>query len=242
MLLFFRYTLQAVAVVAWGCSGPVVNVACDENAERKKSELALQSAEQSFDALYLAAVADAAVAEESELHDLKIPQGEDVDVLSWVKNEYLDSYPTGSIITLPRYTWVTLPPEVQEKCQGYAAETQMVRLQQLLGLPPQKDGPRSFVVLSVKRDQLFRPCILPDVAAPQCTVFEQTDDDAHALFFANQTAVAYTTSPGYPWTRLGYTYDWNPDTPEYGVTEFVIKIGAQAVVKTVVSTEQYCVK
>jgi len=45
---------------------------------------------------------------------------------------------------------------------------------------------------------------------------------------------------GYPWTRLGYTYDWgNPDS-EVGLSEFVITAGATIKIENVYETAAYC--
>jgi hypothetical protein len=30
----------------------------------------------------------------------------------------------------------------------------------------------------------------------------------------------------YPWTRLGYTYDWAPDAKEVGMSEYVLQTGS----------------
>jgi hypothetical protein len=45
---------------------------------------------------------------------------------------------------------------------------------------------------------------------------------------------------GYPWTRLGYTYDWHPDTPETGLSEYVIPQGSTVEVHANVETREYC--
>ena len=34
----------------------------------------------------------------------------------------------------------------------------------------------------------------------------------------------------FPWTRLGYTYDWGNSTSEIGLSEFVIKNNSQVTV------------
>lgn len=194
----------------------------------------------STQALYRHAISDAAVAQAKEVRLLKRPEGELVTVLSWVNNDYLSSYPVGSRITLSwGDVWVTLVPEVLEKCREFPREEQQLRLQQLLGLPP-NDQARSFVVMEARIEDLFRPCIHPDVHAERCAISGATNDEAHALFFANQTAASYTIPDGYPWTRLGYTYDWNPDTPEYGASEYVVKKDASVMVKEVLSTSKYC--
>ena len=49
----------------------------------------------------------------------------------------------------------------------------------------------------------------------------------------------YTGDHPYPWTGLGYTYDWgNPDS-EIGLSEFVILGGSTVGVDAVIPTEEY---
>lgn len=46
-------------------------------------------------------------------------------------------------------------------------------------------------------------------------------------WFANQTRYSYTADANpYPWTRLGYTYDWGSGN-HVGLSEFVVR-GARA--------------
>ncbi|MBK8453511.1 MAG: hypothetical protein WAQ53_14365 [Thiofilum sp.] len=45
---------------------------------------------------------------------------------------------------------------------------------------------------------------------------------------------------GYPWTRLGYTYDWGKPNNPIGFSEFVIDKGAKVEVKSVTTTAKYC--
>jgi hypothetical protein len=196
--------------------------------------------ETDLKALYRMALEDAAIADPDEVHDLKRPEGEPVTVLSWVKNEFLQYYPAGETIFFTRFTWVTLPPEVQDKCRQFQGEHRIIRMQQLLGLPPDHHEERSFVVMEVHRKDLFRPCIDPNIDTLQCAVQAEVTDGAHGIFFANQTVAAYGTPPGYPWTRLGYTFDWNPATPEYGVSEYVIVKNVAVTIKEIIPTEKYC--
>lgn len=49
-------------------------------------------------------------------------------------------------------------------------------------------------------------------------------------WFDHQVLIAYGTSEGYPWTRIGYTYDWGnarqgDSRSKYGVSEFMIPAG-----------------
>ena len=44
----------------------------------------------------------------------------------------------------------------------------------------------------------------------------------------NRAATIYTTSPPYPWTQLGYTYDWHPaNTSAIGLSEYVLMQNAE---------------
>jgi hypothetical protein len=43
----------------------------------------------------------------------------------------------------------------------------------------------------------------------------------------------------YPWTRLGYTYDWGSSITEIGLSEFVIKKNSQIIVHEVYDNESY---
>ena len=57
-------------------------------------------------------------------------------------------------------------------------------------------------------------------------------------WFNNQKATSYGAD-GYPWTRLGYTYDWgNPEGP-IGLSEFVIRAGATVGVDSVATNADY---
>ena len=44
---------------------------------------------------------------------------------------------------------------------------------------------------------------------------------------------------GYPWTRLGYTYDWGNPKGEVGLSEFIIKSGATIKIHSVIGTLDY---
>lgn len=45
---------------------------------------------------------------------------------------------------------------------------------------------------------------------------------------------------GYPWTRLGYTYDWGNPRREIELSEFVIREPAMVQIRAVTATDDYC--
>ncbi len=159
----------------------------------------------------------------------------------------------GDQITAGSYgMWVTGVPEVQTTCRGFRGDVAM-RLRQLLGLPPDADTTR-FLVLSVAAADLFRPspddsistrfpCKLqPDDTLPSdCgNSFPATTTPAHFQWIASETMFLHSIPNGYPWTHLGYTYNWAPGEDRYGVSEYVIRPQAKALVVENVIAEKYC--
>jgi hypothetical protein len=150
----------------------------------------------------------------------------------------------GKAVPLGREVWVTPAPLVAEFCKGRGgdAEALKARLEQLLGLPL-KSGKDRFVELWAEPKDLFRPCADPEITDHECEVEPravttfQTVSPEHLKWFEDLKAQSYGEK-GYPWTRLGYTYDWAG--PKVGLSELVIKKGAEATVKKVASIEEYC--
>jgi len=111
-----------------------------------------------------------------------------------------------------------------------------VRLKQLLGKPLETDN-RYFTVFWAKVTDVFRPAFFPEINSNMMnTTFSNTleeDTTANAMWFKNwfdKENSAIRKDVG-PWTRLGYTYDWgNPDS-KYGLSEFIVKEGAEVEVK-----------
>jgi hypothetical protein len=167
----------------------------------------------------------------------------------------LTNYPyTVGNTTLPVYLWVTPNLEVQKICQGFTSDLKL-RLQQLLGLHPGTNFDK-FVVLEVKQADIFRPTTNPDttsvlpcacpVTATCGEAFPAGVDPAHVRWLADKMLSSYVLSEstvipvGYPWTRLGYTYNWRPGADKYGASEYVIKPGSTIKVTQVVPYRQYC--
>lgn len=150
--------------------------------------------------------------------------------------------------------WVTPDGEVQGRCRGFAGDVEM-RLVQLLGLHPARRL-TNFVLMTVRREDIFRPtadsdptttlpCACP--VAPTCgTEFPKGAAQEHRLWFGKQMFSSYVLSEspsipvGYPWTRLGYTYDWKPGAEKYGASEYVIRAGSAVTVTDIIPVKQYC--
>ncbi|MEZ4868211.1 MAG: hypothetical protein R3C14_43185 [Caldilineaceae bacterium] len=155
----------------------------------------------------------------------------------------------GQDTKLQREVWVTAVPEVRTFCQNYQADAtpRDLRLEELLGLPPH-NGKTRFVEMWVPLDALFRPSPDPEVddttaglELPDASAFASEQDyEFHRDWYNLQVSLSYDAQNGYPWTRLGYTYDWGNPESEVGLSEFVIYAGSTVGVAKVYGNDEYC--
>jgi hypothetical protein len=151
----------------------------------------------------------------------------------------------GTTTTLSRDAWMTPVPEIKDFCtsSGLAGDGLVLRLEQALGLPP-NNGKTRFVEMWADPDDLFRPSADPEITDREATpdyprsTRYVTVSPAHVTWMNNLIASSYGPD-GYPWTRLGYTYDWGNDTTEQGFSEFVIAQGAVVKIHSVTLTADY---
>jgi hypothetical protein len=205
--------------------------------------------DRSLKGLYTASVSGSAIVSEAHIHPLMaLPAGrETVDVVTWTGEDTARKYYPLGRTSVGVDVWVTLSPQLRDLCRSYSKEPKALRLrlQQLLGLPADAEGskatPREFVVMTVRARDLFRPCPDPDPTKPSCTLdFPKDAPERHKAWMAGQVSSRYTAPGGYPWTRLGYTFDWNPDTPRYGASEYVLRTGSEVTVKSKTPTVRFC--
>ncbi|MES2402271.1 MAG: hypothetical protein V4573_19925 [Pseudomonadota bacterium] len=211
-------------------------------------------------AAYEAAIADAAVASPRKVTALMpLPAGEKVRVVSWVTESRTPCKAPDTrcaTITPPDRIWVTLAGEVQSSCRawGLKGDALRQRIEQLLGLPmdpPSQFRKARFVTMEVARERLDRPCLGIDESnaqGPVCTVGIQASRapdvrDYVLRQMADSFVVGGPGGPGYPFTRLGYTYDWNQVNARpnhYGASEFLVQASTPATVITQQDTDAYC--
>ena len=216
--------LAASALLAAGCSAfsATTAPAAQPTALRRSYERAVEAA---------------AIYEEHWERSLEVPRGDPVRVVAWTRHAY-ERGPT----RLGKEIWVTLDGEVRSRCRDFGGDVAL-RLLQLLGLayPDAGGEPRRFVELEVARSDLFRPCPDPSIDADRCgNDLPSHVPHAHVRWFAGNTLASQQLPRGYPWTRLGYTYDWKPGGDRYGVTEFVVRYGAEIHVVRITKTNAYC--
>jgi hypothetical protein len=224
-------------------------------------------ADEQLEQAYQAAINDAEVAEPSEIstHLTAIaPYNDDliwegaagtsrVLMVTWTSWTGYDSLVGKSIrvddlarsVETSRDTWVTAAPELQEFCerQNFDSVGMTLRVEQLMGLPPH-NGKTRFVAFWVNPDDLFRPSPDPEISDreaeldfPVSELFV-TISAEHVDWFNALKQTSYGTD-GYPWTRLGYTYDWGNPSCEVGLSEFVIRSGATVDVQSVTLNDDF---
>lgn len=144
-------------------------------------------------------------------------------------------------------SWVTVVPELRNFFG--ITRPQPLRVAQLLGLPPEyaiNGDPKEakyMLEMWVSPKDLFRPCPDTEISDTACETgfpmdaFRLLDLNnkvwateglssgifkTYSSWFNNRTRNIYTMgSSPYPWTRLGYTYDWGSSN-HTGLSEFVL--------------------
>ncbi|WP_146208894.1 hypothetical protein [Azospirillum sp. TSO22-1] len=205
--------------------------------------------------LYDRSVARSAVFEESNVRPLT-PLAYPVQALTYTTYPDWAAGSVGGTVKLARETWITVEPEVSGICRSFPKGEVVPRLNQLLGLKPATEtdlAKRRFVRLRIDGPQktgptsagVFRPCADPDPYAKACgnTV---TGSPEYVAWFANWAVGAHQLNPdvaktGYPWTRLGYTYNWDPAVADIrGAQEYVVPKDTEVTVVGVVDPAEYC--
>ncbi|HVJ51214.1 MAG TPA: hypothetical protein VM689_02045 [Aliidongia sp.] len=140
---------------------------------------------------------------------------------------------------LSRYTWVSLPQQLHALCRQ--KPDTILAIQEILGLPPapnpSQPGHRYQVItFKVPRESLFRPCPSgTDVGTPRCAIDQTAKLDPETTRFlldqiwsSDQLSDRPAQIAGYPFTGMGWSYDWDPASPNHvGVSEYVIRPGAK---------------
>ena len=155
---------------------------------------------------------------------------------------YVNNSETGYYNTGKYPIWVTVAPELQTWAKQQPTTPNEVRLKYLLGMP--LDSYKAyFIEFWVKPTDLFRPCPDAEITDNVCDICFPENTTAEHKNWLNQTrAGSYFNcdlNKCYPFTSLGYTYDWlNPEN-NVGLSEFVIKENANIVVHKIYTTDNY---
>ncbi|WP_010259427.1 hypothetical protein [Treponema primitia] len=198
--------------------------------------------------LYQAAVIDAMVAEPDEIFPLVTLSQEDPlttwrdgKVLFLTYHRYPESYIAGEDYeTKYGEVWVFTDKETVKWYKGNKAGVSdwTLRFKQLIGLP--EDGKYTHVTaMWVNPADVHRPAFERDSTKPVSEVKLPDDvDPAFKEWFNGNIIWSYFDS-AWPWTRLGYTYDWADNGTEYGLSEFIIKKNATVQVEWTKTTDEF---
>ncbi|WP_009631349.1 hypothetical protein [Synechocystis sp. PCC 7509] len=191
--------------------------------------------------------------QQSKIRKTRIKDGKiEFLMVTWLyvdKNKVSElSNQKGKKYSFSNYVWVTAVPQVQEfchSCKGLAVDIPgyimlPLRLQQYLGLRLE-NVKTHFVEMWVKEDDLFRPCVDEEIHDFSCSVLPTNTLKNYPGLIDRSNR-----DRSYPWTGLGYTYDWgNSQKPHIGASEFVIKKTNQkkqveVEIDSITPTEKYC--
>ncbi|MCT7961376.1 hypothetical protein NG791_11915 [Laspinema sp. D1] len=171
-------------------------------------------------------------------------------MVTWTNQRFYESWRGGETpVQLERTVWVTAKPEVYNFCNVTAGignhlnlNRKMMldlRLTQYLGLKPEPTSSDkskdAFVEIWVKAEHIKRPCSDGSIDSNNCQLEPSKIQEVMQDLRISQTE--------YPFTGLGYAYDWGKPSP-VGPSEFVIEASKEQPVEVKVSlvknTEDYC--
>ena len=183
--------------------------------------------------LWQAAMADAVFSEDGEVLELVALTPEDPEViwdeagervllLTW--HDYDDPCAPGA--PLPEGcgdVWATSLGEMAAWYGAHAAGTEDwdLRFAQLLGMP-EEAGCTRFTAFWARPEEVLRPAYVTDPTAQMENDYALVPEGDYKDWFDGNILWSYFESE-YPWTRLGYTYDWSGGASEYGLTEFLLR-------------------
>jgi hypothetical protein len=135
-----------------------------------------------------------------------------------------------------------IPAQMRLFFQDAMQAPKVERLEKLLGLPLET-GKSMFAEVWVSLDNLVRPSPDPEVGDHEVMLdFPSnqylTVSQIHKDWFNNRWANIFSGPWPYPWTGLGYTYDWGSDI-HVGLSEFIVPVGQTVHVKKVYTNQEY---
>jgi hypothetical protein len=195
--------------------------------------------------------------------------GDKVLMATWTKAKYYTGQPPYET-TINATVWLTAVPFLQRFCQGTGLQGDplRIRLAERLGMPPDAAN-EVFVQMWVDPKDFFRPCPDPEINDGECQVnlttgpvdtagtcpwsaalagqvsgkFVAVAQSQLEWMCSNWTSSYPTNEPrkSYPWTALGYTYDWG-SASFYGESEFVLPPSSTVTVQSITPMDAYCAR
>ncbi len=192
------------------------------------------------------AMSDAVFAEDEEIHPLVTLTTEDsrtiwddarekVLLLTW--HDYPGACDPGTAIGEYGDIWATSLGEMKSWFidNGEKITDWELRFSQLLGVH-EDEGYTRFTAFWVFPEDVVRPAFVTDVTEQMVNDYSLVTGEWKEWFDAN-ILFSYFESD-YPWTRLGYTYDWG-GTQEYGLTEFLVRDPSRTRIAFTLTTDEF---
>lgn len=136
--------------------------------------------------------------------------------------------------------WVTAVPDLKNYLKHYKGTNYLLRVKQALGMPATVKNDM-IAEFWVDPHLLFRPSPDPEITDREAQLdFSYTNSayltvsQQHVGWFENQVV-----ANAWPWTRLGYTYDWGNSRCRVGPSEFVIPQGSVFIVHSITDVQSY---
>ena len=215
-----------------------------------------------MDQLYANSIKDAMIADSSEIVDTLQPITAGNSLLQWKTingqtyvlmatfMKFPDSYPEGDSITNTWGTsWLFIPAQLKNRiAAGFTpASDTVMRICQLLGLPPANSRSNTHIAeIWVNTANLFRPAGSSAINTTRTGAVYMNDFPANVgswfndyIIYAYYHPLTSATDYHYPWTRLGYTYDWAPGSKEVGLSEYVLQQSSGCWVEKVRTASEY---
>lgn len=120
-----------------------------------------------------------------------------------------------------------------------------LRIGQLLGMPA--NAQRTHVTaLWVKPEDVIRPAYSTDIYSHEMSKSfadaGANHDAKYQEWFKGKIIDNYFSDYPYPWTRLGYSYDWGNPCSDYGLSEFLVRVGAPYEVAYTLTIDDFVAK
>ena len=209
----------------------------------------------------------------NNIKDTENSNEEKILMVSWIdetkkyNHHWKEDLETHKPYKIDHTTWLTIPDQVKDfcnTCKGIGMKIDYehiddkdkgkmmlsLRLEQYLGLLLTPEEKRThFVEIWVKAKDIERPCTNLDISTSSCKNFDHNSLDKNSFLYKQFNKTHYLNEKKdnklYPFTGLGYTYDWGNPKTHVGATEFIIEpkeSGTWVDVSSVKSTEEYCEK
>lgn len=164
-------------------------------------------------------------------------------VTTLIKDEFLKYWMNDEPFELKINSSVSIPSEWSRFKQDFVPLNDthdMIRMMQLLGLP-QDEHHTVMIEYYANAEKIFRPCKNSQTTTDVCPLDYPTGTKKEYIeWFETYKDKSYKGTPAYPFTQMGYCYDWNRNSKDHvGLSEFIVPKGTLIKVKNRMSYQEF---